>query len=82
MSVPEARSGISGFVAVTFLWTWSMWFAAALVPGIPGPLLSLLLLTGGLGPLAGAAWLLRGSSPAERGRFLRRIWDPRGIPAR
>lgn len=82
MSSAQPRGAIAGFVVVTFLWTWSMWWTAALVPGIPAPLLSLLFLTGGLGPLAGAAWLLRGSSPADRGRFLQRIWDPRGIPAR
>lgn len=82
MSTAESRGGIAGFFGVTFLWTWSMWWTAALVPAIPGPLLSLLFLTGGLGPLAGAAWLLRGSSRADRRRFIRRVWDPRGIPAR
>jgi hypothetical protein len=61
-STAESRGGIARFVGVTFLRTWPMWWTAALVAAVPAPLLSLLFLTGGLGPLAGAAWLLRGSS--------------------
>jgi uncharacterized protein len=44
--------------------------------------LSLLFLTGGLGPLVGAAWIVRHGDQAYRGAFLRRLWDPRPIPAR
>jgi hypothetical protein len=41
------------------------------------------ILTEGLaisaGPLVGAAWIVRHE---DRGTFLRRIWDPRRVPAR
>ena len=72
---------VIAYAVVTFAWTWSLWWTAALVPGLPGPVLFLLFMTGGLGPLAGAAWLVRRRDAAERRRFLRRIWDPRGIAA-
>jgi uncharacterized protein len=67
------------YVAITFTWTWSLWWTAALVPGLPGPVVPLLFLTGGLGPLLGAAWLVHSGGVAYRRRFLQRLWDPRGI---
>jgi len=67
------------YVAIAFTWTWSLWWTAALVPGLPAPATSLLFLTGGLGPLVGAAWVARSGGSAYRRRLLRRIWDPRGI---
>ena len=69
------------YVAIAFTWTWSLWWTAALVPGLSGPVVSLLFLTGGLGPLAGAAWVAWRGGRAYRRRFLRRVWDPRGIAA-
>ena len=71
---------VIAYAVVTVAWTWSLWWTAALVPDLPGPVRFLLFMTGGLGPLAGAAWLLRAGSPADRRHFLRRIWDPRGVP--
>jgi uncharacterized protein len=72
------------FVVVTFVWTWSWWWMAAasglsVTGGGPG---SLLYLLGVLGPTVGAAWIVRHGGRAYRREFLRRIWDPRGIPAR
>ena len=67
------------YVVIAVTWTWSLWWLAALVPGLPGPAVSLLFLTGGLGPLLGAAWVVRHGGVAYRRRFLSRVWDPRGI---
>jgi uncharacterized protein len=81
-SVPRRDTGttaIVGYVALAFGWTWSFWGALAALPDLPGPAPFLLHLTGGLGPLVGAAWVLRRRDRAYRRRFVRRVWDPRGI---
>jgi len=44
-------------------------------------MLFMLFMMGGLGPLLGAGWVLRRSGRAYRRAFLRRIWDPRDVPA-
>lgn len=67
------------YVLVTFAWTWAMWWTAATIRRGPGGLTTLLFLTGGLGPLLGAAWVVHRGGRAYRQRFLRRLWDPRGI---
>jgi hypothetical protein len=54
----------------------------AAFPRLPDPWPFLLFLTGGLGPLVGAAWVVRHGDRAYRGAFLRRLWDPRRIPVR
>lgn len=70
------------YFALTFLWTWSLWWAAAAggrsITELP---VLLLFLAGGLGPLVGAAWVVRRGGRAYGRRFLQRVWDPRGIPA-
>jgi uncharacterized protein len=70
------------FFALTFAWTWSLWWTVAAFPRLPGPWPFLLFLTGGLGPLVGAAWVVRHGGRAYRGAFLRRLWDPHRIPLR
>lgn len=67
-----------GYVVVTFAWTWSAWWSAAVFSQLPG---LLLFATGGLGPLVGAVWTVRRRDRAYRRAFARRLWDPRGIPA-
>lgn len=69
---------------LTFVWTWSWWWLAAasalsVTAGGPG---SLLYLLGVLGPVVGAAWIVRRGGRAYRREFLQRIWDPRRIAAR
>jgi uncharacterized protein len=81
-AIPRRSTGtadIVGYVALTVGWTWSFWSALAALPDLPAPGPLLLHLTGGLGPLVGAAWVLRGRDRAFRRRFLRRVVDPRGI---
>jgi uncharacterized protein len=71
------------YLLVAFGWTWVLWgVAAAAARPVTEPVGFVLYMTGGLGPLVGAAWLLRCRDRAERRAFLRRLWDPRGIPAR
>jgi uncharacterized protein len=72
---------LATYAAVTFGWTWSFWAMLALAPDLPAPWSTLLFLTGGLGPLVGAASLVRHRTPAERRRFVRRVVDPRAVPA-
>ncbi len=71
------------YFVLTFSWTWSLWWTAAAtgrsVTELPVPLLFLL---GGLGPIVGATWMVRRRGAAYRREFVRRIWDPRGIPTR
>jgi len=81
--VTGGRLPLLSFVVVTFAWTWTIWWAAA-ANGLstqepPG---SGLYLLGVFGPLVAAAWVVRPAGRAYRREFLRRIWDPRGIPAR
>lgn len=54
------------YVLIAFGRTWSLWWAAAVFTRLPGPLLSVLLLTGGIGPLLGAAWVVRRGGSAYR----------------
>ena len=81
----RGRLPLLAYFALTFAWTWSLWWTAAAaarwLPQLPGPVLFMLFMTGGLGPLMGAAWVVRRGGPAYRRDFLRRVWDPRGIPA-
>ncbi|MFA9429425.1 type II CAAX prenyl endopeptidase Rce1 family protein [Egicoccus sp. AB-alg2] len=77
----EALPVLQYFV-LTYLWTWGLWWAAAASGGSFGePTVLLLFVTGGLGPLAGASWVVRRRGPSYRREFLRRVWDPRRIPA-
>jgi uncharacterized protein len=84
----RARGGgqlpVLPFFVLTFVWTWSWWWLAAaaglsVTEGGPG---SLLYLLGVVGPLVGAAWVVRRGGRAYRREFLRRVWDPRRISAR
>ena len=77
----QPRVALLPYFVVVFAWTWSLWWLAAGLPAPPGPLGAMLFLTGGLGPLVGAAWVVRRRGPAYRRTFVRRIWDPRGIAA-
>jgi uncharacterized protein len=71
------------YFVLTFAWTWSMWWGAVAAElSFEQPLFQLLYLLGVLGPLVGAAWLVRGGSPDYRREFIRRVCDPRGIAAR
>lgn len=72
----EGRSPVLSYFAITFAWTWPLWWSAAVFERFAGPLP---FLAGGLGPLVGAAWLVSRSAPEYRRRFLRRLWDPRRI---
>jgi uncharacterized protein len=74
-------SPLLGYLALTFAWTWTWWIALAVRPDLPAPAPLLLHLAGGLGPVVGTAWVLHGRDRASRQRFLRRVWDPRGIGA-
>ena len=77
------RPSVTPFLVITFAWTWSLWGLAALTgaslaEGAGG----LLYMTGGLGPLAAALWLLRRAEPSYRHEVLRRVWDLRRVRAR
>jgi uncharacterized protein len=79
---PSARR-VAVYFALTFVWTWAAWWSAAAIGReFTEPLVLLLFLTGGLGPLVGAAWTIRTRDSAYRHEFVRRIWDPRRIPPR
>ena len=75
------RVAVAPYFVVTFGWTWSLWWVAAGLPHPRGSVVAMLFLTGGLGPRRGAAWVVRRGQQAYRRAFVRRIWDPRGIPA-
>jgi uncharacterized protein len=77
----QARVAVLPYLVVAFAWTWSFWWLAAALTAPPDPLLNLLFLTGGLGPLAGAGWVVGRGGREYRRAFLRRVWDPRGIPS-
>lgn len=81
---PAGRLPVLRYFVLTFVWTWSWWWLAAasglsLIEDGPG---SLLYLLGVLGPLVGAAWIVSRGGRAYRREFLRRVCDPRRIPAR
>ena len=76
---PRHRPVLPYFV-LAFVWTWALWWTAAAAP-LSGPVAFVAFMTGGLGPLVGAAWVVRRSGTAYRRAFLRRVWDPRGITA-
>lgn len=79
--VHRRLEGFPGYVVVTLTWTWSIWWTLAATGRAFGdPSIMPLFLLGGLGPLAGAAWVVRGEQRLVRRAFVRRVWDPRGIP--
>jgi uncharacterized protein len=74
---------IALFFVVTFVWSWSLWgIAVAAGYSLAGPAGFMLYITGALGPLIGAVLLVHRLEHAYRWQFLRRVWDPRSIPAR
>jgi uncharacterized protein len=77
------RLPVLPFFAFTFAWTWSMWWGAVAV-GLTyeQAAFQLLYLLGVFGPLVGAASVVRRGGQSYRREFLRRVWDPRRIPAR
>jgi uncharacterized protein len=71
------------FYVIAFGWSWAPWWtAAATGRSFTEPVGFMLYMTGGLGPLLGAVWVVHRRGPAYRRTFLRRVWDPRGIRAR
>lgn len=76
----QGRAPMARYVVVTFAWTWSLWWTAALWTEPPDVVLAMLFMTGGLGPLVGAACVVGRCSKAYRRAFVRRIWDSHGIP--
>ena len=74
--------GVSFFV-VAFVWSWACWWSAvAAGVAVTEPAGLLLYLLGVFGPLVGAIWVVYRAGSVYRRRFLRRIWDPRGITGR
>jgi uncharacterized protein len=70
------------FFVLTFVWTWSMWWGAVAIGiAFDQPAFRLLYLLGVFGPLVGTAWVVRRGGHIYRRDFLRRVWDPRRIPA-
>jgi uncharacterized protein len=81
-AAPQDRP-VLPFFAVAFVWSWALWWtAAATGRSFTEPVGFMLYMTGGLGPLLGAVWVVHRGGPAYRRAFLRRVWDPRGIRAR
>jgi uncharacterized protein len=80
--VNERPDLVVQYVVATFTWTWSLWWTAAAIPQLPAAPQLLLFMTGGLGPLVGAAWVVHRRGHHYRQSFLRRMWDPSRIPAR
>jgi uncharacterized protein len=77
------HSPVLPFFVLTFMWTWALWWtAAATGHSATDPAGFMLYMTGALGPLGGAAWVVHSRGRAYRRVFLHRVWDPRGIPAR
>ena len=68
------------YFVITFAWTWSLWWTAAAAShwatDAPDAVAFMLFMTGGLGPLLGAAWGVRRGGPAYRHDFLRRMFVP------
>lgn len=74
---------VVSFLVLAFVWSWACWWSAAAAGlGVTEPAGLLLYLLGVFGPLAGATWVLQRAGSAYRRQFLRRIWDPRGVPGR
>jgi membrane protease YdiL (CAAX protease family) len=78
----QGRPHLLPYFVLTFAWTWLMW-GSAVAAGLsadepPGALLYLL---GVFGPLAGTTWIVRAGDSEYRQSFLRRIWNPRRVPA-
>ncbi len=75
-------SPVVRYFAVTFGWTWTVWwiavFAGRAFPGFP---VSALFALGGLGPAVGAAFVILSAEPVYRRDFIRRLWDPKRIPS-
>jgi uncharacterized protein len=71
------------FFALTFAWTWSLWWGAVAAElSFDQPLFRLLYLLGVFGPLLGAAWVVSRGDRRYRCEFIRRVGDPRRISAR
>jgi uncharacterized protein len=65
---------------VTFGWTWTIWWFAVFAGRTSGEMpLPLLFALGGLGPVVGAGFVIRGADQRYRREFLQRLWDPRRI---
>ena len=75
----EAR----GYFALTFLWTWTFWWVAALSGfEFPEPPALVLYALGGIGPALAASLLVyRGYSRERLREFWLRAVDPRRIPS-
>lgn len=77
------RRPVLPFFVVAFVWSWALWWtAAAMGRSFVEPVGFVLYMSGGLGPLLGAVWVVHRRGSAYRRPFLRRVWDPRGIRAR
>jgi uncharacterized protein len=77
----RAWRALAGYAAVTFAWTWTIWWGAvvarALSIDVP---VGLVVFLGSPGPLLGALFVLRRSARGYRCGFLGRTVDPRRIP--
>jgi uncharacterized protein len=79
----DRKRPVLPFFVIAFVWSWALWWtAAATGASFTEPVGFMLYMTGGLGPLLGAVWVVHRRGPAYRSAFLRRVWDPRGIRAR
>jgi uncharacterized protein len=77
------RRPVLSFFLVAFVWSWTWWGSAALTGVRVTETLGLgLYLLGVFGPLVGTVWLVHRRGRTYRRKFLRRIYDPRGISAR
>lgn len=74
---------VATFFVLAYAWSWAWWWTAALGGlAITEPAGLLLYLLGVLGPLVGTAWLVSRRERSARRAFMRRVWDPRGVPGR
>jgi len=76
----RAWRALAGYAAVTFAWTWTIWwgavFARSLSIDVP---VGLAVFLGGPGPLLGTLFVLRRSARGYRRGFLGRTVDPRRV---